>query len=426
MVMLRPFRALRYAGDKVGGLARVVAPPYDVIDDRQRDELYDRSEHNVVRLILGREEDRYAAAAEALARWREDGVLQRDVRPALYYYEEEFALADGTRHTRRGVLTTVKIEPFSAGVIRPHERTFARAKKDRMALLRACRTNLSPIFGLFAREPEVLGPLRDVCARSESVELTDGNGWRHRMWIVEDEAAQQAVTQALASETVFIADGHHRYETALEYRDARDAEGSSPSDAPHKFVLMYLTSMREPGLLVLPTHRILGAGVAIDGDDLLARLSPHFDVRSFARNELPALHRYLAEAPEEARFAVALRGREEIVALGLRDASVLDRYAAEVTPTVRKLDVTVLDAVVLRGILGVDTVAAEQAGDLRYTHTDSDAVAAVDAGASAAFLMNAPRLDAVADVCVSGEVMPQKSTYFYPKLLSGLVLHPLE
>ncbi len=426
MVMIRPFRALRYAGDRVGGLERVVAPPYDVISDEERDALYERSDCNVVRLILGREEDRYAAAAEALARWREDGTLVRDDEPALYYYEEEFTLPNGGRHTRRGVLATVEIQPFSAGVIRPHERTFARAKKDRMALLRACRTNLSPIFGLFAESPDVLEPLRAARAASASVELTDGNGWRHRMWMIEDEAAQAAVASALADETVFIADGHHRYETALEYRDFVDASGDHPPGAPHRYILMYLTSMREPGLLVLPTHRVLGAGVAIEADDLLGRLEPHFSIQRFARNDLASLHAHLAEVPEEARFAVAFRGRDEIFALGLRDAAVLERYAAEVTPTVRKLDVTVLDAVVLRGLLGVDVVAAEQAGDLTYKHEDRDALAALDAGASAAFLMNAPRLDAVAEVCLSGEVMPQKSTYFFPKLLSGLVLHPLE
>jgi uncharacterized protein (DUF1015 family) len=426
MVMLRPFRALRYDGDKVGGLARVVAPPYDVISERERDELYERSEHNVVRLILGREEDRYAAAAAALAAWRGESVLVRDSKPALYYYEEEFALPDGSRHTRRGVLTTVRIEPFSAGVIRPHERTFARAKKDRMALLQACRTNLSPIFGLFAGDPVLLEPLRAARERSAGSELTDGNGWHHRLWVVDDPDVHASVAAALADETVFIADGHHRYETALEYRDFVDPAGDSPAGAPHRFVLMYLTSMREPGLLVLPTHRVLGAGLGIDGADLLARLDPLFTMRTFTRGQLPELRRYLDEAPAEARFAVALRGRDTIVALGLRDPTALDRLAADVTPTVRKLDVTVLDAVVLKGLLNVDTAAAQQTGELTYIHDDGDALAALDAGASVAFLMNAPRLRSVAEVCLSGEVMPQKSTYFYPKLLSGLVLHPLE
>jgi len=426
MVMVRPFRALRYDAAKVGGLSNVVAPPYDVISERDRDALYDRSPHNVVRLILNRDEDRYASSAAFLADWRRDGILTADARPALYYYEEEFALHDGSRHTRRGALTTVKIEPFSAGVIRPHERTFARAKKDRMALLKACRTNLSPIFGLFADPPELLAPLRAAATRKADVELTDGNGWQHRLWIVDDPEALAATAAALAPRTVFIADGHHRYETALEYRDAVNAAGDHPADAPHNFILMYLTSMQEPGLLVLPTHRVLGKGVTIDGSDLRRRLAAHFSLQSFTRDQIPALQTHLAQAPEEARFALALRGSDEIVALGLRDKEVLERYAAEVTPTVRKLDVTVLDALVLKGLLALDTVAAEQAGDLSYTHDIGDALAAVDAGSTAAFLMNAPRLASVAEVCMAGEVMPQKSTYFFPKLLSGLVLHPLE
>lgn len=427
MVMLRPFQALRYDPIHAGSLRDVIAPPYDVISEPERDVLYERSPHNVVRLILNRDADRYGSSASFLDEWKRAGVLARDPRPALYYYEEEFALADGSRHARRGVLSTVKIEPFSAGVIRPHERTFARAKKDRMALLRACRTNLSPIFGLFAAPPDVLQPLRTAAtARAADVELTDHNGWRHRVWVVDESAAVAATVAALAAQTVFIADGHHRYETALEYRDAVNAEGVFPEDAPHNFILMYLTSMQEPGLLVLPTHRVLGPGVSIDAADLRTRIDAAFTCRGFRRDQLPALHAYLAEVPEEARFAVALRGQEEIVALGLRDRAVLDRYAAEVTPTVRKLDVTVLDAVVLKGLLGLDTVAAEQAGDLSYTHDDVDALGAIDRGAAAAFLMNAPRLASVADVCLAGEVMPQKSTYFFPKLASGLVFHPLE
>lgn len=427
MVMLRPFRALRYDADKVGDLSGVVAPPYDVITDAERDALYERSDANVVRLILNRDEDRYASSAASLEEWKTSGTLARDDKPALYYYEETFSLPDGTRHIRRGVLSTVRLERFESGIIRPHERTFARAKKDRMQLIKACNTNLSAILGLFTGAPDLLDPLREVAgSRPADVELTDANGWGHKLWVVDESPAVEAVVAALADETAFIADGHHRYETALEYRDHRNASGQSEPDAPHNFIMMYLTSMHEPGLLVLPTHRVLGAGVKIDPEVFPGKLSAYFDTHSFARDDLDGLHAFLAEAPEEARFAVVLPGRDDILALGLRDPATLEEFAADVTPTVRRLDVTVLDAIVLRGVLGLDLVATEQAGDLRYTHEDADAIAAVDAGASCAFIMNAPRLEAVADVCRSGEVMPQKSTYFFPKLLSGLVFHPLE
>ncbi len=426
MVMIRPFRALRYDATQVGGMDRVVAPPYDVIDDAERDRLYDTSEFNVVRLILNRSEDRYVAAARHLADWRQRGVLRQDAAPALYYYEETFRMPSGAAFTRRGVLSTVRIEPFSAGVIRPHEKTFARAKKDRMALLEQCQTNLSPIFGLVASAPAIFDPLR-VAASTQSpcIELTDRHGFHHRVWAIADEATLAAMAERLAAETVFIADGHHRYETALEYRDALHVRGADRTTAAHNFILMYLTSMSEPGLLVLPTHRVLGSGVPIDEAALLLRLDEWFECKSFARADLGSLRTYLAEHPEQARFAVGLRGRDDLLALSLRDPSVLERLAAGVTPTVRKLDVTVLDAVVLRGVLGMDCVAAEQAGDLTYTHDDGDAVAKLASGAAAVFVMNAPRLAAVAEVCLAGEVMPQKSTYFYPKLLSGLVLHPL-
>lgn len=426
MVMIRPFRALRYAAAQVGDVAQVVAPPYDVINDAERDRLYGVSEFNVIRLILNRDEDRYASAARHLNQWIAQRVLQRDAAPALYYYEEEFRLPNGGAFTRRGVLSAVRLEPFSAGVIRPHEKTFARAKKDRMALLEECKTNLSPIFGLVASAPEVFDPLRAAAARqAPCIELTDQHGWRHRVWAITDADSLSAVIDRLRDETVFIADGHHRYETALEYRDTLHANGAERATAAHNFILMYLTSMSEPGLLVLPTHRVLGSGVHIDAAALLQRFDEWFEAKPFARNELVALRAYLAEHPERARFAVGLQGRDDLLALSLKNPQVLDQLAATVTPTVRQLDVTVLDAVVLRGLLGIDCVAAEQAGELSYTHDDADAVAKLDAGAAAVFVMNAPRLSAVAEVCLAGEVMPQKSTYFYPKLLSGLVLHPL-
>jgi len=427
MVMLRPFRPLRYNPAVVGDLSAVVAPPYDVISDAHRDALHERSPYNVIRLILNRAPDRYAAAAAALQAWRRDGVVRRDGDPALGYYVESFTLPDGGPREREGVIGVMRIEPFASGHVRPHERTFARHKEDRMRILRACRTNLSPIFGLFADREHAFDAARAVAAaRPADIDLRDDAGVRHRLWSLTEPNVIDTITGMLSAETVFIADGHHRYETALAYRDALRAQGATDPEAPHNFIMMYLTSMSHPGLVILPTHRVLGRLASVDRSAVLERLRSQFQLTSFPQSARSTFLARLREAPRRGRFGVALAGSDELVVATLEDVTGLDRLAADRAPAVRHLDVTVLDAVILRGMLQIDCTAAAQEGWLTYTHDDDAALAAVSQGAAAAFLMNAPRIDDVQAVCLAGETMPEKSTYFYPKLLTGLLFHPLE
>lgn len=427
MVMLRPFRPLRYNLAVVRDLSTVVAPPYDVISDSQRDALYERSERNVVRLILNRAADRYAAAGELLRAWRHDGVLIREPQPALCYHVEDFGLPDGSARQRQGVLGVVRLEPFGTGRIRPHERTFARAKEDRLRILRACRTNLSPIFGLFADKPGALDPARALAAtRPPEMDLRDEWGTRHQLWLVREPHVIEAIAGALRDDSVVIADGHHRYETALAYHDERCAQGATDQDAAHNFILMYLTSMSDPGLIILPTHRVLSGAMGIDSSDLVTRLQRHFRLTRFARTARAEFRTSLRQAAQQGRLGVALAGRDELLVASLEDPAVIEKYAAAVAPVVRALDVTVLDTIILRGLMGIDCTAAAQDGRLTYTHDDDAALNAVEHGAQAAFLVNPPRIDDVQAVCGAGETMPEKSTYFYPKLLTGLVFHPLE
>ncbi len=427
MAELRAFRALRYNQGVVRDLASVVAPPYDVISTTHRDTLYARDEHNVVRLILNRGPDPYASAAEFLRAWRREGLLVRDPEPALGYYVEDFPLPDGSLHRRSGIIGVVRLEPFATGRIRPHERTFATAKEDRMRLLRACRTNLSPIFGLFAARPAVLDTARTAAAtRVPDMELRDDIGARHQLWLLKQSAVIAATSDALATETIYIADGHHRYETALAYSEQQDAGGSTDRNAAHRFILMYLTSMQDPGLVILPTHRILGAGTGVDARTVLDRLRPHFQLTPFARSAVSRFRAAVREASQQARFGVAMAGSDELLLAVLDDPAVLAKFAAQLDPSVRALDVAVLDSLVLRGLLGLDCTAAAQAGHLTYTHDDESALSAVRQGAQAAFLVKPPGIADVLAVCRAGETMPEKSTYFYPKLLTGLLFHPLE
>jgi uncharacterized protein (DUF1015 family) len=427
MVMLRPFRALRYNPAVVGDLSAVVAPPYDVISDVQRDALYQRSERNVVRLILNRAADPYGAARERLTAWRREGVLIREAAPALFYHVEDFALPDGAAGRRQGIMGVVRLEPFRSGHIRPHERTFAQAKDDRMRLLRACRTNLSPIFGLFADKAQALDPARALAAtQPPAMSLRDESGTRHQLWLVREANVIEAVASALRDESIVIADGHHRYETALSYHEQLCRQGAADADAAHAFVLMYLTSMTDPGLVILPTHRVVSGLARFDASDLVQRLQCHFRITRFDGSARTGWLANLRQAPQQGRFGVALAGGGDLLVATLGDPAVLEQYTATVAPVVRRLDVTVLDAVILRGLLGIDCTTAAQAGRLTYTHDDETALRAVEQGAQAAFLMNPPRIDDVQAVCQAGETMPQKSTYFYPKLLTGLVFHPLD
>jgi uncharacterized protein (DUF1015 family) len=419
MIDLRPFRALHYDPAAVGDLADVIAPPYDVIDEGQLERLHARSPYNVVRLILNRSADRYTAAAAALAEWRRGRVLVQDRVPCLYYYVQDFALADGSRHQRSGIVAAVRLEPFAAGNILPHERTFPSAKADRLKLLIACRANLSPIFGVYPRRPDALAPARAHAGTEPPwIDVTDA-GERHRVWRLTDAAAQRRIVDGLHGATVFIADGHHRYETALAYRDQRRAAGDVDADAPHNFLLMYLCAMDDPGLIILPTHRVWRGALA---SDWLARLEAHFEMEAVpARDISPRLQR------ETRPGCVGLHAAERTCLLHVRDASALDRLLADLHPVIRRLDVSILDRFLLGRVLGIDCARGGQDGPLTYTHDDRQALAAVDReNAAAAFLLRSPRMSEVEAACRAGQTMPQKSTYFFPKLQTGLVFHLLD
>jgi uncharacterized protein (DUF1015 family) len=394
MAVVSSFCALRYDPVRVGDLAAVVAPPYDVISPAQQDALYGRSPYNVVRLILPRESERAEAAAATLRAWMASGVLARDPAPALYFYSQEFSLKDGSRHRRDGVLCRLGLEEFGTGVVRPHERTFPGPKADQLALLRATGAYLSPIFGLYARPRE---RLRDVAgvAGDPLIEIVQDHREVHRVWRVDDAAAVARVSAALTPETIFIADGHHRYETALAYRAERGAAGP-------RSILAFVSNMEEEGLLVLPTHRLLRVPLRLAPAALEERLRECFAVEPLE-----------AVTPRPAgAIDVVLPDRR----LRLRARVAATACLVHLPPSVRRLDVALLHVAILEPVLGAGS------RDLEFTHDDDEAVEAVASGRStAAFLLNPPTVAEVRAVCLAGELMPEKSTYFYPKLASGLV-----
>jgi uncharacterized protein (DUF1015 family) len=399
---VRPFRALQYA-PAAGPLGELLAPPYDVISPEERRQLFARNPYNAVRLDLP--EVGYDEVATLMEGWREDGVLERAESAQLIAWTQSFSLADGVPRERRTILGAVTIEPYSARVVRPHERTHAGPKEDRLRLTRAVRTNLSPVFGLYSDAAGAAWAALGVSAAPDA-QMTDADGVVHRLWRIADPAAHEAVAAALADRWILIADGHHRYETALAYRDECNAAGGD-GDGPHNRVMMGLTALEDPGLIVLPTHRVL------------ARWQEGAEA-AFQARPVPDLHA-LQAALEAAPAGEPALGLVRPGAMVLLTGGA----AREATPG-QRLDVATLEREVLIPHLGADQARLAHDGELTYVKDATEAVGEVTSGrAAAAFIMRCIPKGAIAAVSEAGETMPQKSTYFHPKLLTGVAFHSL-
>jgi uncharacterized protein (DUF1015 family) len=436
---LRPFRALRFDPSHVGDLGAVVAPPYDVIDEAQRRRLIERHPANVVRLDLPVEErgdqpdDRYRRAARTLAAWRSDGTLRKDPHPSIYVYEQAYRRpGTSTERTQRGFFARLRLEAFGpeSGVLR-HERTLEAPKEDRYKLLRATGVNTSPVVTLFDDPAgQTHRALAAVVAGPPDADIVDDDGVRHRTWAAVadgDGPFARVATDLMAAASagpVTIADGHHRYETALRYRDERRMSRSCEEDPPFDYLLALLLEASDEALTVLPTHRLLrglGADTAqhvVDGADVLFEVE-----RAIGDRELVA-------AFDGATPGSGGRGR-----MGLRTAAggalltarrpAFEPYLPAGGAALRGLDVTLL-GVALERLAGLDATAVA-GGAVDYTTSAADAIEEVARGsADAAFLLEGTPVAAIEAVARDGDVMPQKSTYFYPKALTGLVINPHE
>jgi uncharacterized protein (DUF1015 family) len=412
---VQPFRALHYALDRVGGLQDVAAPPYDVIDDEERAELVRRSPHNVVEIDLPRAADGgdpYAHAAELLGRWRDEGVLVRDEAPALWALAQDYTGPDGRARTRHGLFARVRVDDYGPGRIRPHERTHPGPKEDRLRLTRATDANLSPIFSLY--DDPSGAAWAAVAPHLETPpwgEVTDEDGTRHRLWRVEDPAAADAVRAALAGAELLIADGHHRYETARVHRDESGAE----------YVLMCLVALQDQGLTVFPTHRLVTGLDQPRREALRAAIERDWEVAPVEPGELEP------EGDGPVRIGYYDAHHRRPLMLTLRDQAIADAALPGRPEPYRRLDTAVLEALILEGALGMTEDDISHFNGLDYARTAEDARARVDAGeAEAAFFMRATPVSQVRDVAAAGESMPPKSTYFFPKVLTGMVFNPLD
>ena len=426
MADVRPFRGLRYDPARIDP-ALVIAPPYDVISPRRQAALYDASLHNVVRVEYGEQrpgdtpaDNRYTRAARDLAAWRDAGVLLREARPALYAYRQEFGW-EGTRYARHAVFAAVRLEEWEKGIVKPHEHTLSGPKADRLELLRATRTQVSPVYCLYRPRAEAPPPH----LAGELLYDFDADGQRHVVSAITDPVQVRAFCDLLAASDVYIADGHHRYETAVTYRnEARARAVSWNGDEPENFVLMALTGVADPGLLVLPTHRVVHAGV---DPGIWAVLARRFDVETLPDGGVSDLLARLRAAPPDTTVFAAIT-RDGARLLTLRDRAAAEAMMPPGQPDAwRRLDVSVLQYGVLVPAFAIDDAALAGGSSVTYTQEAAEAAGAVERGdAAIAFLLNATPVEQVLAVADAGGRMPQKSTYFYPKLPTGLVMNSLD
>ena len=424
---IAPFRGVRYDPQKIADFRLVTAPPYDVISEIQQNRLYERSPYNVVRLILGRqypadteENNRYTRAVSDFKSWLQSGVLIRDPEPSVYLYEQSFEVFEirgQGRFTRRGFLALRRLEEFEKGRIRPHEKTLSGPKADRLLLIKACGANFSPIFSLYS-DPDhqwtnLLEPFFKIPSQ---VDFSDDEGIRHRLWRVSDPALFQKMNEILGGKNLFIADGHHRYETAIAYRDWMKKQfPHSTDDAAFNYVMMFFGEMSDPGLIILPTHRVLQNWPGFDAGNFKERLKEFFDFKTFAKDRKEA---FLSELSN-------LRDRRAIGILFPQEPGhhlIIPKPAA-----FQSIDTAILHQTIFRDVLKFKDEDEKDPRHLRFIKEMEEGFEALkDPQVNCVFLMNCPRMEDLRKVVESGQILPPKTTYFYPKLITGLVMNQID
>ena len=421
MATVRPFQGIFYDPHRVD-LSRVVAPPYDVISPADQRRYYQQDPHNVVRLIAGEvhaadtpEDNKYTRAAGFFRQWLADGILHRESSPGLHVYRHRFVdPTDGRQRERQGILGVVELEPFGRGVL-PHEQTHARAKADRLSLTRAVVANLSPVFALYEDPQSAVRPvIATAVAESPRLSITGEDGDQHTIWSINGAERFHKLAEVFRTSRLYIADGHHRYETALNFRNKQRVDHpDAPPDAAFNYVLMLLVDMADPGLTILPTHRLLHDFERFD-PALVDRLARRH--RVIPRRDRAELLAAMQEPTASHRIGIAVTSTRATVDIGSADAA----------DPVSRLDVSVLHREILQRELGLEPDELESERYLSYSRDVATLLDRVETGAGqAAFLLRPPAVSNVVEVARAGQVMPQKSTYFFPKPASGIVFNPL-
>lgn len=420
MAIVKPFKGLRF-NEKAGNISELVCPPYDIISEKQRQDFLNNNPHNVIRLELPREgEDIYEKAGEVLKEWLESGIVATDEKDTFYIYEEEFEV-DGKNYSLKGIIARVKLTDFSEGVVIPHENTLSAAKEDRFNLMCATGCNFSQVYCLFEDEDKQVTDKLNKASEGRAVyNFTDNEGVTHRLWLADENSG---FSESFKNKCLFIADGHHRYETGLRYRDYMRSLGAD-ENADSEYIMMMLVPMESEGLVVFPTHRIIHSLPDFDGRQMLIAARQYFHVGEIS--SAATLERNLKFEYKNNRisFGAYLGGRYYLMTL--KNSPTLRELMPNLDKSLRSLDVTVLHSLILEKLLGIDKENMAKQVNLRYTRDIAEATEAVDSGANCAFFLNPTRVEQIAEVGKAGQKMPQKSTYFYPKLITGLVMNKMK
>jgi uncharacterized protein (DUF1015 family) len=441
MAKIVPFRGIVYNQAKAGNIADLVCPPYDIILPPDQQELYRKSPYNVIRLEYGlaspadtEEDNRYTRAAAVLEEWTQTDILKQTQEPAFSIYEMEYK-AGGAVKKLRGLICLVRIEDYDSGIVKPHETTLSGPKTDRLNLLRACKASFSQIFSLFSDpQGKVAGILAEVSGKP-AMEVKHDDGVLHRVWPLSNKNDIDEIVTELADKHIFIADGHHRYDTALNYRnERRKAAGSFTGEEGYNYTAMFLARIEDPGLTILPAHRALFNLTDFHPrkfeDDLnryfnIERID--FDRKSEIKDLLTILDTMAHRADHAHIFGMRVRGEHSYYLLTLRNEADMDALLPGKSPSYRRLDVSILHHLVIDRLLGIKMDTHKLGLNIEYIKDAAEADKRVhDGTAEVVFFMNPTKVQEVKDVAAAGERMPQKATYFFPKLLTGLVMHRLE
>ena len=422
MAQLKPFKALRYT-DKAGKIGEICCPPYDIISEEQRLDYIKKNEHNIIRLELPKEsENPYKTASDILNKWLNDGILKKDDEPAFYIYGESFEV-NGKNYSFKGIIGRVKLEEFEKGIVLPHENTLSKAKADRFELMKATNCNFSQIYSLYIdKEGTTPNLINSVTTDAPDKTFTDSDGVAHSLWICTDKTVCDEITNQFKDRKLYIADGHHRYETGINYRNYCHENKINEDDGCDN-IMMMLVDMENPGLVVLPTHRVVFGIENFDFDRISKDATEYFDIEKVASYSL--LKEKMDEGFENniKVFGCYTSGEYYLFTLKAKISEI--KELADMDTSLSNLDVTVLHSLILEKYLGIDKENMAKQINLSYTRDADEGIDSVNKGSNACFFLNSTRISEIADVASAGEKMPQKSTYFYPKLITGLVMNQL-
>ncbi len=431
MATILPFKGLRYNPEKIKDISKVITPPYDVISEKERDDYYELHPDNIIRLILSKDlpsddqsNNKYTRSAESYDKWRKEETLKEEAKPAIYIYAQEFTLSD-KKYTRRGFISLVKLEDFQTGEIYPHEHTLAKPKEDRMNLMKACNANLSQVFTFFEDEDaEISDLLHKMSEAGPDINFTDIYGVKNSLWAIKDKAVIEKLIVQTKDRALFIADGHHRYETALFYRDFVKGTESN-EDSPADYIMMMCVSMEDSGLVILPTHRLARNIEDLDPKKIKSSLNEIFAISDLGSDcNAETLEQKLSEDAHKHKIGMYIgESDKKFYILTLRDEKLLDPILTGEYVEWKSIDTGILHGVIFDRALGIQAKNISKSESVKYNQGIEDSVAKVNEGEyQIAFFLNPTKIGQIKDIATKRHKMPPKATYFYPKLMTGMVI----